>query len=239
MSKHNPSPTTKKLFIKHDFNAMQDKKHRALMRRHGAKGYGIFWAMLELMANEPDGILTWDALTIETFCYDVNEKPESVQEVIDACCGDLELFIRDGDNIRSQRLCDWKAEMEASREKKSKAGKRSADLRSTPVEHLLNTCSREKEEEQERESEKEEREPKRKRFVPPELADCIAYGRSIGLSIDECEAFRDSKISNGWKVGKSPMLDWKAAMRTWKRNAAKFNREVQRPGGNDMREIDR
>ncbi|MBQ6670217.1 MAG: hypothetical protein IJM80_01140, partial [Firmicutes bacterium] len=38
-----------------------------------------------------------------------------------------------------------------------------------------------------------------------------------GYSIDP-ERFIDYYDANGWKVGRNPMKDWKAAVRTWVRN---------------------
>ena len=32
------------------------------------------------------------------------------------------------------------------------------------------------------------------------------------------EQFIDYYDANGWKVGKNPMKDWKASIRTWERN---------------------
>jgi len=59
------------------------------------------------------------------------------------------------------------------------------------------------------------------RFSPPSVADVDAYCDQNGYTID-CEAFVDFYESKGWKVGNSPMKDWKAAVRTWvKRDAAK------------------
>ena len=34
----------------------------------------------------------------------------------------------------------------------------------------------------------------------------------------DAEKFIDYYTSNGWKVGKNSMKDWKAAVRTWERN---------------------
>lgn len=41
------------------------------------------------------------------------------------------------------------------------------------------------------------------------------------------EQFFDHYESNGWKVGRSPMKDWKAAVRNWERNS--FNSGAARP----------
>jgi hypothetical protein len=35
--------------------------------------------------------------------------------------------------------------------------------------------------------------------------------------------------SNGWRVGKNPMRDWKAAVRTWESNEYGGSRETQKP----------
>jgi hypothetical protein len=57
------------------------------------------------------------------------------------------------------------------------------------------------------------------RFVKPEPAAVTAYAESIGYKLDG-EQFCDYYTSKGWLVGKSPMKDWQAAVRTWKRNAS-------------------
>ena len=43
-----------------------------------------------------------------------------------------------------------------------------------------------------------------------------AYCKSLGLQIDG-ERFCDYYGSNGWRVGRNPMKDWKAAARNWAR----------------------
>lgn len=69
-----------------------------------------------------------------------------------------------------------------------------------------------------------EKEQKRKgessRFAPPTLDDVTAYCTERGNGIDP-QRFIDYYQSNGWKVGKNPMKDWKAAVRNWEsRDAA-------------------
>lgn len=60
--------------------------------------------------------------------------------------------------------------------------------------------------------------PKKTRFVPPILDEVKIYANEIGLSEPKAEKFHDYFTSNGWKVGgKAPMVDWKAALRNWKR----------------------
>lgn len=56
-----------------------------------------------------------------------------------------------------------------------------------------------------------------KRFVPPTPEEVNTYCRERNNGIDGSE-FCDFYTSNGWKVGKNPMKDWKAAVRTWERS---------------------
>ena len=57
---------------------------------------------------------------------------------------------------------------------------------------------------------------KPKRFTPPSVDEVRAYCQERGNNVD-AERFIDYYTSNGWKVGKNPMKDWKAAVRTWER----------------------
>ena len=57
----------------------------------------------------------------------------------------------------------------------------------------------------------------RKRFSPPTIDDIKAYCRERQNTVD-AERFLAYYDSNGWKVGKNAMKDWKAAVRTWERN---------------------
>ena len=56
------------------------------------------------------------------------------------------------------------------------------------------------------------------RFSPPSLDDVKAYCRERGNAVDP-EKWYDYYTANGWKVGKNPMKDWKAAVRTWERDS--------------------
>ena len=58
------------------------------------------------------------------------------------------------------------------------------------------------------------KEREKKRFVPPSLDEVTAYCTERHNTVDP-EGFIDFYTSNGWKVGKNPMKDWKAAVRSW------------------------
>ena len=56
-----------------------------------------------------------------------------------------------------------------------------------------------------------------KRFTAPVLEEVKAYCVERKNNVD-AERFIDYYTANGWKVGKNPMKDWKAAVRSWERN---------------------
>lgn len=56
--------------------------------------------------------------------------------------------------------------------------------------------------------------PARTRFSPPSVREIEDYCREKGFLLD-AERFVDYYASIGWRVGKNPMKDWRAAVRTW------------------------
>jgi hypothetical protein len=74
---------------------------------------------------------------------------------------------------------------------------------------------------------KRPRKAKQLNLFAPLIDDVKAYAKEIGMTSGEAEAFHDYHQARGWTMGrlKIPILDYKAAMRTWKRNGAKFNGE--------------
>ena len=58
---------------------------------------------------------------------------------------------------------------------------------------------------------------KRKRFEKPTLSEIEQYCIERNNNINAAH-FYDYYESNGWKVGKNSMKDWKAAVRTWERS---------------------
>lgn len=62
--------------------------------------------------------------------------------------------------------------------------------------------------------------PRAPRFTPPTVDEVRAYCQERGSSVDP-EKFVDFYSANGWKQGRNkPIVDWKAAVRTWERSDA-------------------
>ena len=76
--------------------------------------------------------------------------------------------------------------------------------------------------------------PTIKRFTKPSLEDVVRYCVERE-NIVEAEKFFNFYESNGWKVGKNPMKDWKASVRSWESNSQ--NQKIN-TGGKLKKQID-
>ena len=56
------------------------------------------------------------------------------------------------------------------------------------------------------------------RFTPPTLEEVSSYCDERNNGVD-AQRFIDYYTSNGWKVGRNAMKDWRAAIRTWERGS--------------------
>lgn len=71
-------------------------------------------------------------------------------------------------------------------------------------------------------------ESKAKRFTRPSVEEVRAYCEERGNGVS-AEAFVDFYESKGWKVGNSPMKDWRAAVRTWEKRDGRGVRRTASP----------
>lgn len=66
-----------------------------------------------------------------------------------------------------------------------------------------------------------------RRFTPPTEEEVRAEMERLGYHNFSAEAFVNFYTSNGWKVGRNPMKDWKAALRTWQYSDIRNNNRNQ------------
>jgi hypothetical protein len=52
----------------------------------------------------------------------------------------------------------------------------------------------------------------------PTLDEASSYFAELSMPTSEAQRFVDYYTANGWKVGKNPMKDWRAAARNWRKN---------------------
>jgi len=123
-------------YFQHDFNARNDLKIKALLKRHGAAAYSVFWSIVEeLHQHNRFELKPW---LIAGIAGDLYLEPENVQDIINTCI-EFELFFKDGESIGCARVERNLQKRQEVKEKRSKAGKASALARqeSTHVEQEL------------------------------------------------------------------------------------------------------
>lgn len=80
--------------------------------------------------------------------------------------------------------------------------------------HVTDLCPSFLESERESKSKSKREKNKGGRFAPPTPEQVAQYAEEKDLNVD-AQRFCDFYASKGWKVGSSPMKDWKAAARNW------------------------
>lgn len=68
-------------------------------------------------------------------------------------------------------------------------------------------------------------------FVKPTLEECTAYANEKGFNWD-ASRFYNYYESNGWRVGRNPMKNWKAAMSNWNTKEPKYPQQSLFPTTN-------
>lgn len=63
---------------------------------------------------------------------------------------------------------------------------------------------------------------------PPTVEEVRAYAEGIGYASLDAARFCDYYAANGWRVGQTPMRDWRAAVRNWQRRDAEGNGKPRR-----------
>lgn len=76
------------------------------------------------------------------------------------------------------------------------------------------------------------KEAEKKRFVPPSIEEVTKHVKAYAYTFNP-GAFHSHYESNGWKVGKVPMKNWKAACRTWHLNTKRNSFAAESFGTSD------
>lgn len=207
----------------------QRKEIKRLRRIAGGDTYTIIYLKMLLRSIMSDGKLYFDGLEDDfasELALDLDEKEENVQITIQyllksgllEMCSDEEYYLPD---TKDSTGCETAV---AIRVRKHRERKKALQC-NTDVTKVKQLCNGEIEIEIEKELKiekeldtKANKSPtKAKRFVKPTLSEIKQYCIERNNNVN-AEQFFDYYESNGWRVGKNSMKDWKAAVRTWERS---------------------
>jgi len=123
----------------------------------------------------------------------------------------LNQFIRDDENY--EKTC------EARRVAGGKGGKQKVANASKSKQNVANLADSDSKSDSDSDSDsKNKKDSKNKNFTPPTLEEVKNYCQERKNTVNP-EKWISHYQSNGWKVGKNQMKDWKAAVRTWEGNS--------------------
>lgn len=212
------------------FDSVRMKKLRSVA---GGDTYMIIYLKLQLAALETEGSLVYEGIEnsiAEELALLINEKPEDVGltlnflQSVGLCelskdgtlCTLPEVMINTGSETAStQRVRDFR--------------KRQALQCNANVTETKRLCNVEKEIEKEIEIEREKKDKKEappRRFTKPTLSEIEDFINENNYIVNATKFF-DYYESNGWKVGRNSMKDWKAAVRSWEAKEQERLREKE------------
>lgn len=219
------------------------KLRRDFFKRHDVRiletapcGRGALLILLKLMAEsvDHDGCLRYsDRLpyTADMLAVVINESPESVRHTLPLLEELGFVAVDDAGTItltQVQEMVGSAADNDnANRQRRFRARQKQGDEPPENADALRNVteCVTKNNESKSKSKRQSKRQSKTKgvgehvpaepaRFRPPTVEDVEAYGNESGYKIN-AERFVDFYASKGWKVGKNPMKDWRAAVRGW------------------------
>lgn len=229
----------------------QRKEIKRLRKIAGGDTYTIIYLKMLLRSIMSDGKLYFDGLEDDfasELALDLDEKEENVQITIQyllksgllEMCSDEEYYLPD---TKDSTGCETAV---ASRVRKHRERKKALQCNAdvTQVKQLCNgeieiELEKDIEIEKEIHSSAKSTTTKRKRFEKPTLSQITQYCLERNNNVN-AEQFYDYYESNGWKVGKNAMKDWKACVRTWERNG--YDKPIKKKNNkqdalNDMRDL--
>jgi hypothetical protein len=196
-------------YFLHDSNAFNDEKITELYIKFGYEGLGLFYTALEKFASQEKPIKT-----------EVIKKQLGVGKRLQKCWSFMEeigiICSSNGESFNKELL----KFSEKYQIKKEKNAKRVASFRARHenVMHYSGVSNAPKDNIS---KVKVSNNIKIGAFAPPTIEELTAF------LIDKPTAqdFFDYYSSNGWKVGRVSMKDWKSAARRWERNSGKYKKQ--------------
>lgn len=200
-------------------------------QKNGEK-YQNLYLKLCLLSLKADGALTFKG----QMPYDIQMLSTVLRVDIDTVKTGVEIFqklslvdILDSGEIYMTDIQSLIGKSSTEAERIQKYRKSIEDKKKrTNVQQMLQKCTPEIEIEIDKEINKKEykeKKPtlsaKRKSFVVPTVEEVSAYCKERNNNID-AQYFWDYQSSRGWLIGKAPMKDWKAAIRTFEKNSFNY-----------------
>lgn len=202
-------------YFSHDANARKDEKILCLLVEHSYEGYGLYWALVEMMFENPDTAISRKLL--KGIAYDLRVDLKLLQGIITTCYN-TGLFQADKDKIWSNSLRRRKAEWEEKKKRRSEAGKRgmasrwSSDNNVTKTDNTVITPPKQANSSVITKDNKG-KERKGNNIYKPNVEEVIEYFKSKGYTEEGARTAHNYYEQNNWHDSNNkPVLAWKQKM---------------------------
>jgi len=128
-------------YFSHDYSTTSDPKIQAFLSMFGASGYGVFWRIIEMLHEDQQKKLPLKKYIFTAIGFQLKVDPTEVEKMIHSLIDDCEILKSDNDCFYSERVLHNMEKRASVIEKRSLAGKKSAEKRallSTRVEQNTN-----------------------------------------------------------------------------------------------------
>lgn len=230
-------------YFSHDIDMRNDIKVKALRRKFSHTGYAVWCFMLEYLTDCTNFEFDYNEVSQELLASDFDVPVAELREII-AYSVEIGLLQHEDGKIFSAAHKRRFVRMLEVRQRRAEAARRNGRKGGNPnfkkgqpnpyyrttesvmednpnitqeitednpiVEQSNVEYSRVK---KQKESPKGEKKTA-SRFSAPTVDEVRAYAQEKGYNVDP-EHFVDYYTSNGWRVGRNPMKDWRATVRTW------------------------
>ena len=192
-------------YFLHDTNSFNDEKISELFIEFGYEGLGLFYSILEKIAQQEKPVKT----SVLKHQLKVGKKLERCWKFMES----LGIISSNNGETFNVRLLSYSEKYQIKKENNRKRVLqfRENEEDTKNVTHYNQDCNAPKVKESKVNKSKVNR---IQAFVKPTLAELA----DMFTEREQAEKMYNYYESNGWKVGKNPMKDWKAAARNWIKN---------------------
>jgi len=212
------------VWFKHDKNARRDPKVQALRAKYGPEGYGIYFMLIEVMAEQAGYKLQKFPLMVAGLSVDLGIKEELLEKILCFITNECELFKQDDTHIWSESLLRRMSAYDDTRKKRAESGRIGGATRvaqANPSKCLANAKQMlgnsqavlKQNEAEESRVDKSREERGGGEADPPTIHDVRGMAEAEGIKADP-DKFFHYQTSKGWK----DLVDWKASFRYWARS---------------------
>ena len=93
-------------YFSHDYSTTNDPKIQALLGKYGARGYGIYWRIVEILHEDPTHKIQLKPYIFEAIASTLKAEVKYIKEIINYMVETCELFIKNENYIYSERVLE-------------------------------------------------------------------------------------------------------------------------------------